>query len=560
MFMNIFRALSSHCLSLLNGAVGIFKSVTRSVLRPFKPYVHRIVRTVFADQHGMLERSSVEQKNLLRQVAKNQKADDAMAQEMREIRTLVDGLAKTAQKDQKNTLSSLENLREELPGIIAKLLVESPTVSRLDQLKENLASEHDEHRTELEALKNELDARVRNNERVVLEKLAELAGKLETQRERELTARLQEMEKRYEIDKKASVEKAVAETSDAKDKEFAEKIEKETKEYFYEQTKKVFPSIVTGTFCYEKRQEKPFSLIVGCAYSGTSIMQTVLGQHPDIYSLHTNVISGRDEPVRESALFDPHRNNRISDRDIIRKLDDIVVKANGHMTVLEKTPTNLFHLGRINQFIPNSKYICMVRDGRDVIGAYLALEGVTEERALFRAAHWLACIDHMEKYMNIAKNMKMVRLGDFTADPHATVHGILDFINLDHSPEIVDYMLRYHERVKSDMPVPRERVITGVEQEGKRIQKIFSARDTQTKQPLYKDTSRWRTDIPVEFWPLMYEKIGPTLERLGYVENAGQSLKEELERWNTERDAARELERQLDEKRRIYGFSADKVA
>ncbi|HBT78012.1 MAG TPA: hypothetical protein DEB39_14065 [Planctomycetaceae bacterium] len=292
MFTKILHTLTWPLRAALNGTTRILKRLARFVLRPFKPYVQRIVNVACAKHIQLLERSLADHRNLVQLIAKNQKTDDTLAKGVREIRTLVDGLVKTAQKDmlakgvreirtlvdglaktaQKDTLAALESLREELPKITERILAESPTsrqidalnetignvfseeiremnarmgafvsatnentldalrclqgelpgimervvakspaVLRLDVLKENLASEHAEHRAAMEALKNELDVRVRDNERVVLKKLAELTGKLEAQHERELAARLEEMEKRYEIDKKASVEKAVAE-------------------------------------------------------------------------------------------------------------------------------------------------------------------------------------------------------------------------------------------------------------------------------------------------------------------------------------------------------------
>lgn len=372
--------------------------------------------------------------------------------------------------------------------------------------------------------------------------------------EDEFAVRLLEAEKRFELERQYEMEKTLAEHEEMKNKNFEERLEAENKAYYQKRLKEDFPSLSSGhTAGFMKRQNKPFIFIAGAAFSGTSIMNTVLGQHPEVYPFRTFVLSGKETTNGESCLFDANRNPNMPEHEIIRHLDEVVQKAKGKKIVLEKVADNLFYLGRINTFVPHSKYVCMLRDGRDLIASFLCLDGSTEKNCQLRINYWLNAIDHMEKYMRIAKNMKMVRLEDFTTDPHGTLHGILDFAELDHSPEIVDYMLRYHERVdRTD--IPKDRVLTGSITEGGRTQRIHSIRDIQTKQPLYKDTSRWRRDLPVELWPLVYEKIGPALERYGYVENAEQSLKEELERYHQEMESAREMEFQLEEKRRELGL------
>jgi len=484
------------------------KKTVKSVLRPFKPYVQKIVNVACTHQIQLLERSLLEQRKCLQKIDRIQKSNDSLIKSIAGIKLQIEKLAKTNHDD---ILGAINSVRDE-------------QLQMHQSVGDSLAKYDYDVTEELKKLEQRQSV-------ALADKFEELKKEVLDRKEQEFASRLIETEKRFELEKKSLIEKTTVEIRNAKDKEFAEKLEIETKSYFKTQIKKVFPSMTNNMWSpYVKRQEKPFTLIVGCSFSGTSIMQTVLQQHPDIYSFRTNAITGLDEPVGESCLFDPRRNNCLSDNDIVVKLEEVVVKATGYRTVLEKTPDNLFHLGRINLFLTNTKYICMVRDGRDVIASFLNLDGPTTKNCLYRIKYWLACIDHMEKYISIANNMKMVRLEDFTIDPHTTIHSILEFANLNHSPEIVDYMLRYHERIPNAIHIPKERIMTGSIKEGDRVSRIFSVRDIQTKQPVYKDTSHWRQDIPVELWPFVYEKIGSTLERLGYVDNAEQSLNEELEK------------------------------
>ncbi len=398
---------------------------TKCVLRPFVPYVRKIVRVAFADQNHMLERSLTEHRNLMQLVAKNQRTDDAIAQGVREIRTLVDGFAKTAKKDR--------------------------------------------------------DTAVAN---------------------------------------------AIAETAAAKNREFAEKLKTENEAYHLSRIKTDYPTLGASRNALLDLEypSKPFAFVTGYDASVTTALGEVMGQHPDIFPAWENVVHYGNHPCRDSlslsACIDPF----MPDETVLAQLDAIVEKSAGKKIIVGQSPDHVYSLDRLNSLLPEAKFICLLRDGRDVIGANISICGFHDPSAIeHRAKIWLKTVAIMERYMKRATNMLMIRLEDLAADPSAKLHEILEFVGVNHSPEIVDYMLR-------------------------------------SSQPIYKDTSRWRMDIPVEFWPLVYEKIGPALERLGYVENAGQSLKEELERWNAERDAARELERQLDEKRRVYGLSPGNTA
>ena len=557
----------------------VAKNVAKFVLRPFKPYVQRIVNVACAHQVRLMERGTAEHRNLLQLLDKYKKSNEAIAKDIVEVKAQLKGQVKT---NQKNIIDTINGVREEQLNTMTQMLSKLPTSVQLGEMNQSILDMGSKIGTlqsvnETQALewksvlstlanwKKELSETLvqweQKHRAAMTEQIAELRKDIQDRKEKEFAARLLETEKRFEMEKQAAVEKVTAEIRSEKDKEFDRKLAEENEAYHFMRMKKDFPSLVVNTFApFMKRQEKPFALIVGCSFSGTSILNTIVGQHPDIYPFRKNAITGKDEPIGESCLFDPRRNNCLSDHDILKKLDEVVIKASGYKTVLEKTPDNLFHLGRINMFLPNSKYICTVRDGRDVIASFLSLDGATQENCSYRIKYWTTCIDHMEKYMKIANNMKMVRLEDLITDPQKTIHEILEFLEIDHSPEIVDYMLRFHERGDNSVYVPPERVMTGSIVEGNRVERILSVRSIQTKQPLYKDTSRWRQDLPVEFWPLVYEKIGPALERLGYVENAEQSLKEELERRNTEIEATAELERQLEEKRRQCGSFPAKAA
>lgn len=388
----------------------------------------------------------------------------------------------------------------------------------------------------------------------------EIGKEIRDRREEEFAARLLEAENRFELQKTTDIEKALAEQSESKEKVFAEKLKKENEVYHLNQMKKDFPSLGSRNMLNVQLPQSRFAFIMGCGFSGTTLLNRILREHPGIYAFNRSVMDGQVHATEESSLFDASRNPFVSDGATLSHLRMAENEAisRGKSLVLEKTPANLVHIDRINMFLPNARHICMIRDGRDVVAGWInLLDNLDEKQFIGKVKYWLEHVRLMENYLKRATNMKVVRLEDLTHSQENIIHDVLEYVDMPHSPELVDYMLRYQERIPKDQTVTTERVRTGDLKKGDTTERIFSVREIQLKQPIYQDTSRWRTDVPVEFWPLMYEKIGPTLERLGYVENAEQSLKEELERYHRELEAARHLEFQLEEKRRSLGWNGE---
>jgi hypothetical protein len=120
-------------------------------------------------------------------------------------------------------------------------------------------------------------------------------------------------------------------------------------------------------------------IIGGCARSGTTLMRVMLDTHPNIYcgpesNLFTPIRIRTGKRIKElSWRFD------ISEQDIrilldeSRCLPEFIEKFFNHLTIIqgkkrwgEKTPTNVLRLSYIFRHFPHSRFIHMIRDGRDV--------------------------------------------------------------------------------------------------------------------------------------------------------------------------------------------------
>jgi hypothetical protein len=257
-----------------------------------------------------------------------------------------------------------------------------------------------------------------------------------------------------------------------------------------------------GSSWHDKRPRAKYIFVVGCGHSGTTIMLRILSDHPDIHGI-----------PKESSLF-----AKPSDSLILRGLLEWENEAkNRHKNViLEKTPDHLFYVNKINEFVPNSHIICMVRDGRDVLASLLA-RGWTYARA---ANYWLSCMEYMDEVKAKSSNLSIVKLEDFVKDPPNILQDILEGVGLDNSADIIDYMLRYHER-----PVNHDFKKVELPENGLEGENHEKLRNYQVHQPLFKETTRWRKDLSAEAQQELTNTLGHWLNEYGYSESDNRDCK-----------------------------------
>ena len=145
----------------------------------------------------------------------------------------------------------------------------------------------------------------------------------------------------------------------------------------------------------EKRNLQIF--IVGMARSGTTLLSEILNSHSQIAVTHEThyfrkywekpELSSQENRKRlllsflnskEFLQFDfSEKLNDVIYQEALRKLDNgqseflgivldkFIIKKN-KLYWCEKTPSHLLHVPEISQLFPGSKFICLIRDPRDV--------------------------------------------------------------------------------------------------------------------------------------------------------------------------------------------------
>ncbi|MBV6517713.1 MAG: hypothetical protein DCC43_00585 [Candidatus Brocadia sp.] len=213
--------------------------------------------------------------------------------------------------------------------------------------------------------------------------------------------------------------------------------------------------------------------IVGCYRSGTSLMRLILNSHPKIYipeetqfipiigaKLHeygdllkdNNLLRLMNE-INKYLKFSWRGWNKLPSPEVIlkrlkkRTFQDIVMRINTYFNTKstveiwgDKTPLYVNSILFLGKLFPGSKFINMVRDGRDVmVSAFKAKLGGTNLTEI--SLEWDECILNgilAEKYFG-PERVKTVRYEDLVSDPKKILSSICDFLNIGYEESMIQY-------------------------------------------------------------------------------------------------------------------------
>jgi hypothetical protein len=210
------------------------------------------------------------------------------------------------------------------------------------------------------------------------------------------------------------------------------------------------------------------AFICGCGHSGTTLVATILSQHPRLYV-----------PLYESEAF-------LDERLAPQRLGKLVAEAEaaGKTMIVEKTPRHIRKIDVIRRAIPGARFIVLVRDGRDVTASIAQRYPGNFTHGI---ARWV--FDN-----NIALSLRgspdalIVRYEDLVVDPARAVAGICAFLEIEYH----ESMLSYHEQPHLWYGEKEVRRTSGVEREHE------SYRNWQVNQPIFDGRGRWKNDLPAE--------------------------------------------------------------
>jgi len=182
--------------------------------------------------------------------------------------------------------------------------------------------------------------------------------------------------------------------------------------------------------------------------------------------------------------------------DAVRCVYAMYTERQGKARYGDKTPRYVQSIGPLSELLTESRFVHLVRDGRDVA---LAVGEVDFGAAnLTQAAHrWARRVRRAEavgRHLG-ASRYRLVRYEDLTASPEEVVADLCGFLELPFEAA----MLRYYEQP--------DRVFAGLDGQ---------AHHERLRLPVTKGLRDWRTDMAVEDVARFESVAGDTLAELGY--------------------------------------------
>lgn len=202
--------------------------------------------------------------------------------------------------------------------------------------------------------------------------------------------------------------------------------------------------------------------MVGCPRSGTTLLQSLLTAHPQVFSVPESHLyarlTSRHRVLRRLGLVRPNAPEVFAQilgslglptvsvrglttsfylREFSRNLDRAALAANKSVW-LEKTPRHLYFVPEIERTLPQAKFIHVLRDGADVVASLFEVTQKYPE--IWGGARSLdACIARWNKDVALSlsyrerPNHLLVRYEALTADPEATLRKVFAFVRLPFS-------------------------------------------------------------------------------------------------------------------------------
>jgi hypothetical protein len=270
----------------------------------------------------------------------------------------------------------------------------------------------------------------------------------------------------------------------------------------------------------------PFVLIVGRGRSGTTLLQAMLDAHPDLAippESHLLVKLSRGSrryerpdgfdvdrllgdldrhygfrrwelPLDEVAadLRKPHPKDTA---EAVRRIWACYARRFGKTRYGDKTPINVMHIPRLAAFLPESRFVHIIRDGRDVTLSFLD-QSFGAESVREGAYRWRR--DVMTGRRDGARlthtRYREVRYEALVEEPAAVLPEVCEFLGLSFEPQMLEYA-RHRDRVLAPKIRPAH--------EGLSLPPTTGLRD-------------WRRDMPPQDLVVFEVIAGDLLSELGY--------------------------------------------
>lgn len=179
-----------------------------------------------------------------------------------------------------------------------------------------------------------------------------------------------------------------------------------------------------------KKLSKPPVIIGGCERSGTSLLQSIISAHPDIFAIKDETWAfcygpaagfKGSKPIRISRLYKALGSNIIS---------------NGQTRWSEKSPANVFYFDEILKYFSNNvRLIHLVRDGRDVVSSMHPGNPLQPWVSIDR---WVAAMEEGYRYRD-NPHVLTIKYESLITNYNTTIKKVCDHIGVNLNSQIMDW-------------------------------------------------------------------------------------------------------------------------
>jgi hypothetical protein len=288
------------------------------------------------------------------------------------------------------------------------------------------------------------------------------------------------------------------------------------------------------------REGPPAPFVVGLTRSGTTLLRMMLDAHPELAvppethfvpdlikaaraegdaatmlatmtSHRTWADFGLDEDALRARLEGVDRGDAAA---AVRCFFESYAERQGKPRWGDKTPAYMLSVQRIGRTLPESRFIHLIRDGRDVSLSQRARALNEQPPPPEQAARWVKRIRKSRDQAMTLKGARYVeaRYEDLVREPEETLRRICSFIDLPWDPAMLTYHERSAERLEEMAGELRAAGGHSAQAAGYRV----ANHAPTTKPPDPDNLEAWRRKMP-EDDRRSYEAVaGDLLAELGY--------------------------------------------
>lgn len=284
----------------------------------------------------------------------------------------------------------------------------------------------------------------------------------------------------------------------------------------------------------------PAPFVVGLTRSGTTLLRMMLDAHreltipPETHFVPDLIKAARDGG-EAAAMLEALTSNRtwadfgIGDDEMLARLQragrgdpaasirafyDAYAERQGKPRWGDKTPAYMLAVQRIGRALPESRFVHLIRDGRDVSISQRARALSEQPPVSEQAARWVKRIRKAREQALALKGPRYVeaRYEDLVREPEATLRRICEFVELPWDAGMLTYHERAAERLEEMAGELRAVGAHRSQEAGYRVEN--HAPTTQPPDPSKLD--KWKREMPAEDVASYEEVAGELLAELGY--------------------------------------------